>query len=56
MSICEGDLIHICCLGRLNGAKIVKTECKKYGETSLHVFFDQIDYAKAQASTHYGIL
>jgi small subunit ribosomal protein S3 len=48
--------IRICCSGRLNGAEIAKTECKKYGETSLHVFSDQIDYAKAQASTPYGIL
>nr|YP_010261607.1 ribosomal protein S3 [Planicladium nitidulum]UIB40689.1 ribosomal protein S3 [Planicladium nitidulum] len=48
--------IRICCSGRLNGAEIAKTECKKYGETSLHVFSNQIDYAKAQASTPYGIL
>ncbi len=48
--------IHICCSSRLNGAEIAKTECRKYGETSLHVFFDQIDYVKAQASTPYGIL
>lgn len=48
--------IRICCSGRLNGAEIAKTECRKYGETSLHVFSDQIDYAKAQASTPYGIL
>nr|BDZ75729.1 ribosomal protein S3 [Fissidens protonematicola] len=48
--------MRICCSGRLNGAEIAKTECRKYGETSLHVFSDQIDYAKAQASTPYGIL
>nr|AHI16021.1 ribosomal protein S3 [Blasia pusilla]QIA59561.1 ribosomal protein S3 [Blasia pusilla] len=48
--------IRIGCSGRLNGAEIAKTECKKYGETSLHVFCDQIDYAKTQASTPYGIL
>lgn len=48
--------IRICCSGRLNGAEIAKTECRKYGETSLHVFSNQIDYAKAQASTPYGIL
>ncbi|CAK9228773.1 unnamed protein product [Sphagnum troendelagicum] len=46
----------ICCSCRLNGTKIAKIECKKYNETSLHVFFDQIDYVKAQASTPYGIL
>ena len=48
--------IRIMCSGRLNGAEIAKTECKKYGETSLHVFSDQIDYAANQASTPYGIL
>jgi small subunit ribosomal protein S3 len=48
--------IRTCCSGRLNGAEIAKTECRKYGETSLHVFSDQIDYAKAKASTPYGIL
>lgn len=48
--------IRICCSGRLNGAEIAKTECRKYGETSLHVFSNQIDYAKAQAATPYGIL
>jgi len=46
----------ICCSCRLNGVKIAKIKCKKYNETSLHVFFGQIDYAKAQASTPYGIL
>jgi ribosomal protein S3 len=48
--------IRICCSCQLNGAKIVKIECKKYNETSLHVFFDQFEYAKAQASPPYGIL
>nr|YP_010890601.1 ribosomal protein S3 [Lycopodium japonicum]WJK71460.1 ribosomal protein S3 [Lycopodium japonicum] len=48
--------IRIRCSGRLKGAEIAKTECRKYGKTSLHVFSDQIDYAKAQASTPYGIL
>ena len=48
--------LALSCSGRLNGAEIAKTECRKYGETSLHVFSDQIDYAKAQASTPYGIL
>nr|QIA60143.1 ribosomal protein S3 [Haplomitrium mnioides]QIA60185.1 ribosomal protein S3 [Haplomitrium mnioides] len=41
--------------GRLNGAGIARIECKKYGETSLHVSPDQIDYAKTRASTPYGI-
>ena len=48
--------IRISCSGRLNGAEIAKSECKKFGETSLHVFSDQIDYAYAKASTASGIL
>ena len=48
--------IRISCSGRLNGAEIAKTECRKYGETSLHVFSDKIDYAQTKASTQYGIL
>jgi len=48
--------IRIYCSGQLNGAEIAKIECRKYGKTSSHVFSDQIDYAKAQASTPYGIL
>jgi hypothetical protein len=40
--------IRICCSSWLNGVEIVKTKCKKYDETFLHVFFDQIDYAKVQ--------
>jgi hypothetical protein len=46
MSICEGD--SYCCSSWLNNAEIVKIECKKYDETFLHVFFDQIDYVKIQ--------
>ena len=48
--------IRISCSGRINGAEIAKTECKKFGETSLHVFSDQIDYAFCQALTAYGTL
>lgn len=48
--------IRITCSGRLNGAEIAKTECKKFGETSLHVFSEKMDYAFAKASTSYGIL
>jgi ribosomal protein S3 len=48
--------IRITCSGRLNGAEIAKTECKKFGETSLHVFSEKMDYAFAKASTPYGIL
>eukprot|EP00897_Mesotaenium_endlicherianum_P002520 jgi/Mesen1/2296/ME001545S01381 len=48
--------IRISCSGRLNGAEIAKTECRKYGETSLHVFSEKIDYAQTKASTPYGLL
>lgn len=48
--------IRICCSGRLNGAEIAQTEYMKYGSTSLHVFSDYIDYARAETSTRYGIL
>lgn len=48
--------IRIACSGRLNGAEIAKTECQKYGQTSLHVFSDRIDYASMTALTPYGIL
>ena len=39
------------CSGRLNGAETAKTECRKYGETSLYVFSDKIDYTQTKAST-----
>nr|ACH47052.1 ribosomal protein S3 [Isoetes engelmannii]ACI95881.1 ribosomal protein S3 [Isoetes engelmannii] len=48
--------IRIRCSGRFKGAEIAKTEYIKSGETSLHVFSDQIDYAEAGASTPYGTL
>ncbi|GJP35675.1 hypothetical protein CLOM_g2054 [Closterium sp. NIES-68] len=48
--------IRINCSGRLNGAEIAKSSCRKNGETSLHVFSDKIDYAQTRASTPYGIL
>lgn len=48
--------IRITCSGRINGAEIAKTECRKFGETSLHVFSDKIDFARAEASTSYGLL
>ena len=30
--------IHVCCSGRLGGAEIARTECKKYGKISCNVF------------------
>jgi ribosomal protein S3 len=58
MDLCQSIIkgIRIKCSGRLNGAEIAKTECRKYGETSLHVFSEKIDYAHTKASTPYGIL
>uniref|UniRef100_UPI0030FE2877 ribosomal protein S3 n=1 Tax=Chrysanthemum indicum TaxID=146995 RepID=UPI0030FE2877 len=47
--------IRICCSGRLEGAEIARTECKKYGKTSSNVFNQKIDYAPAEVSTRYGI-
>lgn len=48
--------IRLVCSGRLNGAEMAKTVCHKYGETSLHVFSDRIDYASMSANTPYGLL
>lgn len=47
--------IRICCSGRSGGAEIARTECGKYGKTSLNVLNHQIDYAPAEVSTRYGI-
>jgi ribosomal protein S3 len=58
MDLCQYIIkgIRIKCSGRLNGAEMAKTECRKYGETSLNVFSEPIDYAHTKASTPYGIL
>jgi len=48
--------LRVSCSGRINGAEIAKTEWKQFGETSLHVFSDQIDFAYSKASTVYGVL
>lgn len=48
--------IRIICSGRLNGAEIAKSVCHKYGQTSLHVFSDRIDYASVTARCPYGLL
>nr|WHE10429.1 ribosomal protein S3 [Vanilla odorata] len=47
--------IRICCSGRSGGAEIARTECGKYGKTSLNVLNHKIDYAPAEVSTRYGI-
>nr|ACZ95683.1 ribosomal protein S3 [Ginkgo biloba] len=48
--------IRICCSGRLKGAEIARTECRKYGKTSCNAFRHKIDYAFAKVFTRYGIL
>jgi len=48
--------LRVSCSGRINGAEIAKTEWKQFGETSLHVFSDKIDFASSRALTVYGIL
>lgn len=45
--------ICICCSGRI---EIAKTKCRKYSETSSHVFTDQIVFEEAHACPPYGIL
>jgi small subunit ribosomal protein S3 len=54
MPICERDPYLL--FRSIKWCRIAKIECRKYDETSLHVFSNQIDYAKAQTSTPYGIL
>lgn len=44
------------CSGRLQGVEMAKTEVKKFGKISLHVFSSKVDYAEARASTGFGIL
>lgn len=50
--------LRITCSGRVGGkskkAQRAKTECVKYGQTSLHVFSSQIDFASRTASTVFG--
>lgn len=50
--------IRITCSGRVGGkskkAQRAKTECVKLGQTSLHVFSSQIDFAARTAQTVFG--
>jgi hypothetical protein len=48
--------VRISCSGRLNGKAIARTDLRKLGETSLHTFQKQIDYAKSTAITRHGVL
>jgi hypothetical protein len=47
---------RLLCSGRLGGAEMARVESKKYGQTSLHVFSEHIDYACSEALTHSGLL
>ena len=46
----------ITCAGRLGGAEMARVESKKFGQTSLHTFFQKIDYASVCAYTPYGLI
>nr|QKE23768.1 ribosomal protein S3 [Amethystea caerulea] len=48
--------MRLSCAGRLKGVEIARTECYRFGKTSLNVLNQKIDYAFAQAPTKYGIL
>nr|QKE23853.1 ribosomal protein S3 [Ajuga decumbens]QKE23914.1 ribosomal protein S3 [Ajuga lupulina] len=48
--------MRLSCAGRLKGVEIAKTECRRFGRTSLNVLNQKIDYAFAQAPTKFGIL
>lgn len=48
--------IRIVCSGRLGGVEMARIESKKYGQTSLHVFSANIDYACEQAYTSQGLI
>ena len=50
--------VRITCSGRVGGkskkAQRSKTECIKYGQTSLHVFSSKIDFSMKTAFTRFG--
>lgn len=52
--------IRITFSGRVGGkskkAQRAKTECIKYGETSLHVFSSKVDFASKSACTPFGLI
>jgi ribosomal protein S3 len=47
---------RLLCSGRLGGAEMARVESKKYGQTSLHVFSEHIDYACSESLTQSGLL
>ena len=48
--------MRIVCSGRLGGVEMARIESRKYGQTSLHVFSNKIDFATNQAYTLYGMI
>jgi ribosomal protein S3 len=46
----------ITCAGRLGGAEMARVESKRFGQTSLHTFFQKIEYASVSAYTSYGLI
>ena len=46
----------ITCAGRLGGAEMARVESKRFGQTSLHTFFQKIEYASVCAYTPYGLI
>ena len=48
--------MRIVCSGRLGGVEMARVESKKYGQTSLHVFSNHIDFAVDQAYTLFGLI
>ena len=44
------------CAGRLGGAEMARVESKRFGQTSLHTFFQKIEYASVCAYTPYGLI
>lgn len=48
--------LRIMCSGRLGGAEMAKVESRKFGQTSLQTFSQQVDFAQAEAYTLYGII
>lgn len=48
--------IRIQCSGRIGGVEMARVETRKYGQTSLHTFAGNIDYANSEALTSAGMV
>lgn len=48
--------VKICVAGRLGGAEIARTEWEKDGRVPLHTLRAEIDYARSEAHTTYGLI